>query len=83
MVTPDVGIGMNGNRGHFQLAPAGPLIEGLDIRQLVDVAQLASIHFAFGQRVEHEGIVRVGAVGEVNGSWYHGPIKAELEEREQ
>ncbi len=58
---------MDRDRGDLELAPPGALVERLDVGQLVDVAQVAGVDLAFGERVEHERVVGVGTVGDVDG----------------
>ena len=59
---------MNGDRGHLQLRAPGALVEGLDIGELMHVADIAGVELPFRERVEHEGVVGVGAVGDVDES---------------
>ena len=47
-------------------AAQGALVERLDVGELVYVAQLAGVDLALGEGVEHEGVVRIGAVGDVD-----------------
>ena len=68
---------MNRDGGHLELGPPGALIQGLDVRQLVDVTQVAGIDLPLGERVEHEGVVGVGAVSDVDGA-SHGVKKLVL-----
>ena len=48
-------------------AAPGALVERLDVGELVHVAEVAGVELPFRQRVEHEGVVGVGAVGDVDG----------------
>src|SRR5829696_8672114 len=62
---------MNRHGRDFKLLAEGALIEGLDIRQLVDILQIPGVHFAFRQGVEHECVVGIRAVGDVD-DFRHG-----------
>ena len=55
-------VGMDADGGQLQLRGQGPAIERLDVHQLVLEAVLAGGNLLLGQGIEHEGIVRVGAV---------------------
>jgi hypothetical protein len=48
----------------------------------VDVGQPAGVDLAFGERVEHEGVVGVGTVGDADG-WRHEGILGRKEKREK
>ena len=62
----EIGVRVNGDGGHLELRLERALVERLDVLQLVHVAKIARIDLSFGERVEHEGVVGVGAVGDVN-----------------
>ena len=61
-----VGIGMEGNRRDLVFAFEGFPVQGFDIAKHVDVIEIAGIDLARGQRVEHECVVGVGTVRNVN-----------------
>ena len=67
-MAPEIGVRVNGDRGHLQLSAPGALVEGLDVGELVQVPEIAGVELPFGERVEHEGVVGVGAVGDVDGA---------------
>ena len=62
---------MDGDCSDVELTAQRPLIQGLDVLQLVDVLDILCIHFSFGQRVEHERVVGIGTVSEMNYSAAH------------
>jgi len=68
----EVGVCVDGDRGDLELRAQGALIERFDILQLVDVAQVAGIDFPFGERVEHERVVGIRAMGDVDGGGHCG-----------
>ena len=43
VLPPDVGVGVDRDGGHLELGPAGALIQRLDVRQLVRVAEIAGV----------------------------------------
>ena len=53
---------MEGDRGNFVFAFHRAAVEGFDVFQKMDVSQIASIDFLRGKRVEHECIVRIRTV---------------------
>jgi len=57
-----VGVGVERNGGHVELAGEGAAIQRLDVGQLVLVVPVARVHLPRGERVEHERIVGVRAV---------------------
>ena len=59
-----VGEGVDADRRDLQLAAQGPLVERLDVLELVDEPQPAGVELVVGQGVEHECIVRIGAVAD-------------------
>ena len=65
----EVGVGVNRDRRDLELAAHRALVEALDVLQLVDVGQPFGIDLPGGERVEHERVVRVRAVGDVDGHW--------------
>src|SRR6185312_10311272 len=72
----EVSVCVNGDRGDLELGAQRALVERFDILQLVDVAQIAGVNLPFGERVEHERVVGIGAVGDVNGGRHAGMITA-------
>ena len=66
VLPPDVGVGVDRDGGHLELGPAGALIQRFDVRQLVHVAEIAGVELVGGERVEHERVVGIGAVGDVD-----------------
>ena len=76
VVAPEIGVGVDRDRGHLELRAAGALVERLDIRQLVHVAQVAGVDLALRQRVEHERVVGVGAVGDADGAGHGVALSA-------
>ena len=62
----EIGVGVDRDRGHLQLGAAGALIERLDVLQLVDVRQAFGVDGAGRQSIEHERVVRIRAVGQVD-----------------
>ncbi len=56
------GVGMGRHGGDFQAPLKGPLVQGLDVCQHMGEAQVAGGNRIHRQGVEHEGVVRVGAV---------------------
>src|SRR6185503_17041446 len=54
--------------GDLELTPERALIQRLDVLQLVNVAQPFRVDLALRERVEHEGIVGVWAMRDVNGA---------------
>ena len=63
----EVGIGVNRHRRDLELATQRALVEAFDVLELVDVSQVFGVDLAFGKRVEHERVVRIRAVGDVDG----------------
>src|SRR5262245_19920341 len=59
---------MNRDRRDLELAGEGALVEGLDVRELVHVAEIAGIELVLGQGVEYERVVGVGRVRDANGA---------------
>src|SRR5229473_7855099 len=69
-----MGVGMNADRGNLELAAQSPAIQSLDILEFVKKTQLARIELIVGQRVKHEGIVRIGTMADGNQAFGHdGP----------
>ena len=63
----EVGEGVDADGRDFQLAFEGPVVEGLDVLELVDELEVAVVELVVGQGVEHEGVVGVGAVPDPDG----------------
>ena len=61
-----VGVGVNRDRGHLELTAHRALVERLDVLQLVNVGEAFRVDLPGGERVEHERVVGVRAVGNVN-----------------
>ena len=51
-----------GDGGHLQLGPDRPLVEGLYVFEQVFNQDAGELHFAAGEPVKHEGIVRIRTV---------------------
>ena len=64
----EVGVGVNRDGRDLELRAGAPLVQRLDVGQLVDVAQVAGVDLALGERVEHERVVGIGAVGDADGA---------------
>src|SRR5438034_9580439 len=62
----EIGVGVERDCTHFELPAQGTPVQGLDVRELVDVAPGARVDLPRGERPEHEGVVGVGAVGHVD-----------------
>jgi hypothetical protein len=62
--------------GHLQLGSQGPLVERFNIRQLVHIAEIAGVELALRQRIEHERVVGVGAVGYAYRLRHRLPVEA-------
>ena len=58
----EVGVGVQRDGRHFELAREGAAVQRLDVRELVDIAAVARVDLTSRERPEHEGIVRVRAV---------------------
>ena len=63
----EIGIGVNRDGGHLELAVESAPVQGLDVLQLVNEAQIAGVEKIGGQRIKHERVVRVRRVGDANG----------------
>ena len=57
-----VGEGVDADGRDFELAAQGAAVERLDVLELMDEPQAAGVELVVRQGVEHEGVVRVGAV---------------------
>ena len=57
---------MNRNRGDVELSAQRTSIQRLDVLQFVNVADAFSVDLPVGERVEHECVVRIRAVCEMN-----------------
>jgi hypothetical protein len=55
----DIGISMNADGCNIQLAPGGPLVQGLDVLQNVFELEAAGGNQSFGQPIEHESVIRI------------------------
>ena len=62
----EVGVGVNGDRRDLELSAHGALVQRLDVLELVDVLEPFGIDQPVRERVEHERVVGVGAVGDVD-----------------
>jgi len=52
--------------GDLELSAKRALVQCLDVLQLMDVGQSFGIDFSGGERIEHERVVRVRTVGNVD-----------------
>ena len=66
----EVRVRVEGYGRHLELAREGAPVQRLDVAELVDVAPVTGVDSARGHGPEHEGVVRVRAVGNVDGA--HG-----------
>src|ERR1035437_6741411 len=57
---------MNRDGGNLELAPQRTLAERLDVPQFVDVCEAFGVDQPLGKCVEHERVIRVGAVGDMD-----------------
>src|SRR3984957_11474884 len=57
-------VGTNADRGHVEFAAKGAAVKRLDVLQFMAELQTAGVNFIVGQRVEHKGVVGVGAVAD-------------------
>ena len=62
----EVGVGVDRDGGDFELARSARWFSDLDVLQLVDVGEPFRIDLAGGERVEHERVVGVRTVCDVN-----------------
>ena len=62
----EVGVGVDRHGGDLELAGQRAAVERLDVGELVRVAQLAGVELVVRERPEHEGVVGVGAVGDLD-----------------
>ena len=60
------GVGVDAQRGELQLGPERAAVERLDVDQLVRELVLAGVDLVLRQGVEHEGVVRVGAMADAD-----------------
>src|SRR5208337_3528362 len=58
---------MDTRRRDLELAPRRPAVEGLDVFKLMDKPQPSGIQPVVRQRVEHERVIRIGAVPHPDG----------------
>ena len=63
----EIGVSVDRDGCHIELTTKGASIEGLDVLKLVDVLDTLGVDLSVGERVEHECVVRIRTVGEVNG----------------
>ena len=63
-----IGVGVNRDRGDFELTAQRALVERFYILELVDVMEPVGLDFALGESIKHECVVGVGAVRDVNGA---------------
>src|SRR2546423_8012457 len=52
----------------FELRAQCSLVQRLDVLQFMDITQIARVDLAFGERVEHERVIGIGAMSNVDGS---------------
>src|SRR5690242_10613669 len=64
----EICIGVNRDCRDLELSAQRALVERLDILELVNIAQLAGIDLPFRKRIEHERVVRIRAMSDVNGA---------------
>ena len=64
----EVGVGVNRDCRHVELTAHRTSVEGFDVLELVDVLDALGIDLSVGERIEHECVVRIGAMGEMNGA---------------
>jgi hypothetical protein len=62
----EISVCVNGDRRHLELSAHRALVQRLDVLELVDVLESFGIDQPVGQRVEHERVIGVRAVGDVN-----------------
>ena len=60
----EVGVGVEGDRGDGELPLHGATVERLDVGELVSERDPLGVDASLGERVEHEGIVGIRAVGD-------------------
>src|SRR5688572_22088043 len=65
----EIGIRVDRDRRHVELTAQGAAVQSLDVLQLVDIAQALGVDLSVGEGVEHERVVGVRAVGEMDGAW--------------
>jgi hypothetical protein len=59
-------VGSRGHRRHVELAGPCPPVQGLDVFQHVLDLDPRRLHLSGGERVEHEGVVGIGAVADTD-----------------
>ena len=62
----EVGVGVNRDCRHVELTAHRTSVEGFDVLELVDVLDALGIDLSVGERIEHECVVGIGAVREVD-----------------
>ena len=62
----EIGVGVNRDRGDVELSAERATVQGFDVLQLVNVADALGIDLSVRERVEHERVVGIGAVGEMD-----------------
>ena len=67
-----VRVGVDADRRDVEFAPAGPLVQGLDVLQDMLEVVAAVIDQPLGQTVKHERVVRIGRVPQREFSFFHG-----------
>src|SRR5205823_438678 len=68
----EVSVGVNGNRSYVELTTKRATIKRLDVLQLVDVVDSLRVDLSVSERIEHESVVRIGTVREMDGAgWGH------------
>ena len=68
VLVEQIGIGVDADGRDFELALEGAAVERLDVLQFVLKDQVAGVDLAVGQGVEHEGVVGIGAMSDVDDS---------------
>ena len=66
IVVGQIGVGVQADGRQLQLAGEGAAVERFDIDQLVAEFVIAGVDLAVGQGVEHEGVVRIGAMADAD-----------------
>ena len=67
-----MGVGMDADRGQFEFGVKRAAIERFDVDQFVHESIRTSVDLLVRQGVEHKGVVRIGAVPDVDrDGWFH------------
>src|SRR5713226_2586525 len=62
ILVEEMGVGMNADGRHVELAAQRSAVERLDILKLMTKLQVAGVELVMRQGVKHESVVRVGAM---------------------